>query len=373
MRLLLAFSCKARRITAGVVTVLAVGIFVALVGTARPPAAASPATTTTPPSSRLLVVGDSVLAGVPAAGALGQLEAALPGWQVTFDAKECRSIQGPRKACGNEPGTVTGGLEEVKAHGSDFDAVVLQLGTNDAADPASAQPTIASAKAILDQLKTVPHVYWMTIREAGHYASGYAELNRLLRELPQAYPNLTIIDWAAATKDRPELFGPDGLHLNDAGAAYATTVIAGAVTGHLDQAVPTITPPSTSVSSVSPSAAPASSATAAPATSTLDRAASSRDTTNIIIGVLVALALVAGIVIAVLAGRRRERKHHREDRTARVEAELARSAAALREREDASALGAPVDAGSPVDDDEEPVAAEPTDEVKLPEEPAPDA
>jgi lysophospholipase L1-like esterase len=298
------------------------------------PVGAAPVAPAQPSPQRLLVVGDSVLAGVPAAGALRDLEAALPGWQVTFDAKECRSIQGPRKACGNEPGTVSGGLEEVQAQGTAFQAVVLQLGTNDAADPASAQHTIDSAKAILDLLKQVPHVYWMTIREAGHYQAGYAEFNRLLRELPQSYPNLTVIDWAVATKDRPELFGGDGLHLNNAGASYAASVIAGAVKGQLDPAVPvvvaTTSPASTASSS---SSSPASSASAAPPATAKASAASSSDTTNIIIGVAVALVLVAGIVVAVLAGRRRERKHRREERTARVEAELARSAEARKQQQ----------------------------------------
>lgn len=286
-----------------------------------------------PAGKRLLVVGDSVLAGVPAAGAVPQLQAALPGWAVTFDAKECRSIEGARKACGNQPGTVDGGLEAIEAHGADFDAVVVQLGTNDAADPASALTTAGAAKAILDRLKTVPHVYWLTIREAGHYAAGYTAFNSLLRQLPDTYPNLTVVDWAAATKGRSELFGPDGLHLDNAGAAYAVTVIAGAVNGKLDAAVPTVTAPSPASSAPSTSAAggaPASADTAGTAavagTAKASSSSSGGGTTNIVIGVVVALALLVGIFVAVLAGRRRERRHKREERSARVEAELARSA-----------------------------------------------
>jgi lysophospholipase L1-like esterase len=322
----------------GVATAALVLALLALLGGGS--VAASPGVTTAPGPQRLLVVGDSVLAGVPVDGALADLEAALPGWQVTFDAKECRSIQGERKACGNQPGTVTGGLEAVQAHGTDFAAVVLQLGTNDAADPASAQHTIDSAKAILDLLKPVPHVYWMTIREAGHYQAGYAEFNRLLRELPQSYPNLTVIDWAVATKDRPELFGGDGLHLNNAGASYAASVVAGAAKGQLDPAVPAIVANTTTPESTAPSSS-SSPESAPPPVTARASSASSSDTTNVVIGVVVALVLVAGIVVAVLAGRRRERKHRREERTARVEAELARTAAERKEQQAAVDEGLP--------------------------------
>jgi hypothetical protein len=43
------------------------------------------------PTYQVLVVGDSVAAGVPATGKLADLQARLPGWQVTFDAQTDRS------------------------------------------------------------------------------------------------------------------------------------------------------------------------------------------------------------------------------------------------------------------------------------------
>lgn len=143
--------------------------------------------------TRVLVLGDSVMKG-----AEGSVLASLPGREVVFDAEVNRST-----------GT---GADIVAQRGGDWDVVVVFLGHNDGGSPGVFQP---AARRILDQLRGVPSVSWLTIHEVRPY---YPGVNQYVAGLRQEYPNLHVADWNAIANAHPEGVSGDGLHLNGTGA-----------------------------------------------------------------------------------------------------------------------------------------------------------
>lgn len=175
---------------------------------------------------RVVVVGDSIILG-----AQGPLTSAFTnqGWAVTYDAAVSRST--------------SAGLGAVEAHRAELtDSLVVSLGANDAGNPSTFRQRV---QAILDATATVPHVYWVTIREVRDY---YGPANQIVREVAAGRPNVTVVDWHAATAGATDLTSSDGLHLNGAGAAKMAQVVADAVvSGALPAAAaaPTTLPPTT--------------------------------------------------------------------------------------------------------------------------------
>ena len=176
---------------------LAVGATAALVvlGVVGALPDAAPATPTFPPKrpTRVLVLGDSVMKGAEAS-----VLASLPGREVVFDAEVNRST-----------GT---GADIVAQRGGDWDVVVVFLGHNDGGSPGVFQP---AARRILDQLRDVPYVSWLSIHEVRPY---YPGVNQFVAGLQQEYPNLHVGDWNAVANAHPEGVSGDGLHLNGTGA-----------------------------------------------------------------------------------------------------------------------------------------------------------
>ena len=160
---------------------------------ASPPAAAEPATSGArafPPirPTRVLALGDSVMKG-----AEGQIPLALEGREVTVDAEVNRST--------NQ------GAEVVAQRGADWDVAVVMLGHNDGGSPGVFQP---AARRILDQLRDVPRVVWLSIHEVRDY---YPGVNRFVADLQAEYPNLRVADWHAVAAANPGSVAGDGLHL----------------------------------------------------------------------------------------------------------------------------------------------------------------
>jgi peptidoglycan/LPS O-acetylase OafA/YrhL len=52
------------------------------------------------------------------------------------------------------------------------------------------------------------------------------ENNRLIAEIAQQYPNISVVDWNLASADHPEYFAPDGVHLVPEGVAVYISEIA---------------------------------------------------------------------------------------------------------------------------------------------------
>lgn len=178
---------------------LGVAMLLGTVAAAAPPATAQ--------QRRVVVVGDSIVLG-----AQGPMVAGFAGrgWDITFDATVSRST--------------TDALTAVESHRPMLsDSVVLSFGANDSGNPAAFRQRVDQ---LLDAVAGVPHVYWLTIREVRDY---YGPANQVLRDAAAARPNVTVVDWHAASAGRTDLTASDGLHLSGAGAAAMSDLVLRAV------------------------------------------------------------------------------------------------------------------------------------------------
>jgi peptidoglycan/LPS O-acetylase OafA/YrhL len=94
--------------------------------------------------------------------------------------------------------------------------VVLNVGNNN-------RITRESLVQLLDLLKNQPHV--ILINTA--VPRGWKDANdALISEVSAQYPNVTLVDWANISKNHPEFFAPDGVHLNDNGSdVYVAAIV----------------------------------------------------------------------------------------------------------------------------------------------------
>ncbi len=61
----------------------------------------------------------------------------------------------------------------------------------------------------------VQRVLWATLRES---RQSYASMNDMIREAARRHPEMTVLDWNAASRDNPSWFQPDEIHLTATGA-----------------------------------------------------------------------------------------------------------------------------------------------------------
>jgi lysophospholipase L1-like esterase len=148
-------------------------------------------------------LGDSVMLG-----AVGAIQAAMAPWDVVVDAAVSRST--------------AAGVDVIRARRAEIaDVVVVQLGTNDGADPGLYAERV---RAVMAELAGVDLVLWLTIREARPY---YATTNATLRQVLAGYPNAVVADWNATAP--PGATYADGLHLRAEGAAAMAALARDAV------------------------------------------------------------------------------------------------------------------------------------------------
>ncbi len=254
-----------KRLAALGATVLVVAL---AVGSAAPePTAASPAFPPVRPT-RVLVLGDSVMKG-----AVAQYAAKLPGREVVVDAEVNRSTRQ--------------GADVVNRLGTDWDVVVVLLAHNDGGSPAVYQPAVRS---ILDQLRGVRRVSWLTIHAVRPY---YPDVNHFIAGLQGAYPNLRIGDWNAVAAARPEAVAGDGLHLTGTGADLLSDLVAEQVQGaelewnadlvKLAQATTTTTttaPPTTTTTTTAPPTTTTSTSTSTTTSELASTTTAPRSTTS---------------------------------------------------------------------------------------------
>ncbi|MBK9179243.1 MAG: hypothetical protein IPM45_06640 [Acidimicrobiales bacterium] len=181
------------------------------VTTAAPPPVETTTTTAPapppppPPDRRVLLVGDSVLLGARA-----DLERALDGWETTIDAEVGRFL-------GAGVGVLQARRDRAGA------AAVIVLGNNYLGSQRQFADQLDDA---LQALSGVPRVLWLTVAE---YDDDQWEVNAAIRAAAARWPNLEVVDWAAAVAGRPGLTGPDGLHLSPAGARALAGLVVQAV------------------------------------------------------------------------------------------------------------------------------------------------
>lgn len=89
--------------------------------------------------------------------------------------------------------------------------VVVDVGYN---DPANNYDT--DMPQVVEALlgRGVGHVVWVTMREQN---DDYRTINQIIRTQARRWPQVQVADWEAASRGQ-DWFGPDGLHLNEAGA-----------------------------------------------------------------------------------------------------------------------------------------------------------
>lgn len=147
--------------------------------------------------SSITAIGDSVMVGVTP-----YLQKQLPG--IIIDAKIGRQMY--------QADDVIPGLE---AKGQLNGVVIIGLGTNGAfakKDLESLLTTLSSAKQVLLVNTRVPRDWERNV-------------NTTLAETSKKFPNTTLVDWYTASKDHPEYFRSDGVHLEPEGAAAYTFLI----------------------------------------------------------------------------------------------------------------------------------------------------
>lgn len=140
-----------------------------------------------PGAPSAFMVGDSILYGGE-----GPIAAGLPGWTVTFDAMNGRS-------------SVSGVAIADAQAGAGFDAVVVELGTNDF----SVHSFREHARAMLASFDHVPLVLWQTVKGPVGVVEA-DEINAAIRELVSSRDNTAVADWAGSVKDEDLAY--DGVH-----------------------------------------------------------------------------------------------------------------------------------------------------------------
>jgi peptidoglycan/LPS O-acetylase OafA/YrhL len=148
-------------------------------------------------NGRVSAIGDSVMLG-----ARETLKDVVPGTRV--DAAVARF-----------PGAFVGRLKRYTNQGRLAPTVVLHAGTNGVMP----EPML---REMLDILAGTPRVIVITTNMPRTWR---APNNKVIRSVVPDYPNAVLVDWYEASKDHPEYFASDGIHLTPKGArAYAKLI-----------------------------------------------------------------------------------------------------------------------------------------------------
>jgi peptidoglycan/LPS O-acetylase OafA/YrhL/lysophospholipase L1-like esterase len=165
-------------------------------------AAAVPVPPPTPASlsaGRVTAIGDSVMLGV-----VPQLQSDIPGIQVNA-------------AVGRQVSAAIGILQAYHASDQLGAVVIIDLGNNGAF-------TARQFDQIMQILTGIPRVVFVNVKVPRAWQDAN---NTVLSDGVKRYPNAVLVDWYAASADRPDLFWRDGYHLRPQGAqVYADLVAA---------------------------------------------------------------------------------------------------------------------------------------------------
>lgn len=159
------------------------------------------------PGNRVILIGDSVLAGTSQRYGGEMCAALVPfGWQTEVDAETGRFID-----FGDDV------LDSRLAAG--WDVSVILLGNNYGENQGVYRDYL---DALVARLSPEP-VVLLTVSE---FKPSRAQVNAVIFEMALKYPNVVVLDWAAVTSANSSLTGPDGLHLTDAGRAALANQVA---------------------------------------------------------------------------------------------------------------------------------------------------
>lgn len=160
-----------------------------------------PIPTGEPAIGRVIAIGDSVMVS-----AADELERAIPG--VEIDAAIGRQVSAAIRL-----------LKQLRDAGHLGDVVIIHVGNNG----------VFSAKQfdeIMGVLAGVRRVMFVNVKVPQRWEGPN---NTVLAEGVARYANAVLVDWHAASVDRPDLFWKDGIHLRPEGAQLYADLIAAAL------------------------------------------------------------------------------------------------------------------------------------------------
>lgn len=156
--------------------------------------------------NRLLMIGDSILSSIAKRYGNEACGLLVPqGWNVALEAEAGQFVDF--------------GLDVLdKRWNEGWDAVVIELGTNYAG---SKDRYRASMEKILDRIGDTPVV----LANTTVFRAPQKEVNAVIDELVERYPNASLLDWAAISKS-PSVLSGDRIHPTPKGRVVLATAIA---------------------------------------------------------------------------------------------------------------------------------------------------
>ena len=156
--------------------------------------------------NRLLMIGDSILSSISKRYGNEACGLLVPqGWNVALEAEAGQFVDF--------------GLDVLdKRWNEGWDAVVIELGTNYAG---SKDRYRASMEKILDRIGDTPVV----LANTTVFRAPQKEVNAVIDELVDRYPNVSLLDWAAISKS-PSVLSGDRIHPTPKGRVVLATAIA---------------------------------------------------------------------------------------------------------------------------------------------------
>ena len=135
------------------------------------------------------------------------------GLSVRLDLKVCRRLIEP--SCPYQGSAPPTALSAEQSYGHRLGQVlVIDVGYNDSSSGYGRGIDTIMRAALSQGARSV---IWVTLREAGTYASDYRSINAEIRAAARHWPELSVADWNAYSAGKP-WFGTDGLHLTPSGA-----------------------------------------------------------------------------------------------------------------------------------------------------------
>ncbi len=157
--------------------------------------------------NRIILIGDSVMASTSRRYSNDMCNALVPlGWQVEVDAETGRFIEFGRKV-----------LDKRLSAG--WDVSVILLGNNYAENQDKYRTQL---EQLVERLSPNP-VLLLTVTE---FKPSRAKVNEVILQMAATHDNVSVVDWAMATKDDPDLTGADGLHLTTKGRQALAEIVA---------------------------------------------------------------------------------------------------------------------------------------------------
>lgn len=163
--------------------------------------------------THVTLIGDSVPEGIT--GSQVATRIISQGVDIDLEPATCRRLEDP--SCPPNPPTA---IQFIQSKGSSIGPdVIIAVGYNDFAEHYQQEmnDTIAALNAV-----GVKHIFWLTLRAAHH---SYIPVNDEIKATAAAHANMSVIDWNLYSRDHPDWFQSDGIHMLEAGSDAMATLI----------------------------------------------------------------------------------------------------------------------------------------------------